>query len=87
MDRFLTPKVRQIRLNFDFQSRGETETTEGVRIHIYIYVYLSIVMHRRAGYATVAVSRKERGWRSGDARWDLASVYSCTVPGRGREKV
>lgn len=52
-----------IRLNFDFQSRGETETTEGVRIHIYIYVYLSIVMHRRAGYATVAVSRKERGWR------------------------
>lgn len=58
-----------------------------VYIYIYIYVYLSIVMHRRAGYATVAVSRKERGWRSGDARWDLASVYSCTVPGRGREKV
>lgn len=34
------PGSPPIRLNFDFQSRGETETTEGVRIHIYICLSL-----------------------------------------------
>ena len=57
-----------------------------MRIYTYIYVYPSLWSY---SYAQIRnggrLAEEETG--VGDARWDLASVYSCTVPGRGRGKV